>query len=63
VLVIRSDTGGSNAPERLLALKPDIQIGITVGAGHFHQLEVPEQVTPMMERFIRMVSGASKQPA
>lgn len=59
VLVIRSDTGGSNAPARLLALKPDIQIGITIGAGHFHQLEVPEQVTPMMEKFIQMVHGTS----
>jgi pimeloyl-ACP methyl ester carboxylesterase len=57
LLVLRAKTGGSNAPERLLALKPDIQIGITVGAGHFHQLEAPEQVTPMMEKFIQMVTG------
>ena len=54
VLVLRSATGGSNAPERLLALKPDIHIGITFGAGHFHQLEVPEQVTPMIEKFIQI---------
>jgi pimeloyl-ACP methyl ester carboxylesterase len=59
LLVIRSRPTGSNAPDRLLALKPDIHIGITVGAGHFHQLEVPEQVTPMMERFIRIVSEIS----
>jgi hypothetical protein len=26
--------------------------GQTVGAGHFHQLEVPEQITPMIERFL-----------
>jgi pimeloyl-ACP methyl ester carboxylesterase len=39
LLVLRAKTGGSNAPDRLLALKPDIHIGVTVGAGHFHQLE------------------------
>ena len=54
LLVVLSQTGGSNDPARLLALKPDAQIGVTVGAGHFHQLEVPEQVTPMIERFIRV---------
>jgi hypothetical protein len=25
---------------------------MTVGAGHFNHLEVPEQVIPMLERFI-----------
>lgn len=58
VLSSNPDPGGSNAPDRLLALKPDIHIGITVGAGHFHQLEVPEQVTPMIEKFIQSVIGA-----
>lgn len=53
LLVLRSETGGSNDPDRLLALKPNIQIGVTVGAGHFNQLEVPEQVTPMIERFVQ----------
>lgn len=55
LLVLRSDTGGSNDPARLLPLKPDVHFGVTVGAGHFHQLEVPEQVTPMIERFVRLV--------
>jgi pimeloyl-ACP methyl ester carboxylesterase len=63
LLVLRSSPGGSNAPDRLLALKPDIQIGVTVGSGHFHQLEVPEQVTPMIEKFIRLVMGASTETA
>ena len=56
LLVVRSKTGGSNDPARLLALKPDIRIGVTVGAGHFPQLEVPEQVTPMIERFVRIAT-------
>jgi len=54
LLVLRLQPGGSNAPARLLALKPDIHIGMTVGAGHLHQLEVPEQVTPMIDRFVRV---------
>jgi pimeloyl-ACP methyl ester carboxylesterase len=37
---------------RLRAIKPDLEVGITVGAGHFHQLEVPEQVNAMIERFL-----------
>jgi pimeloyl-ACP methyl ester carboxylesterase len=53
-LVLRSVTGGSNDPARLLPHKPDLHFGMTVGAGHFHQLDVPEQVIPMMERFIRV---------
>jgi pimeloyl-ACP methyl ester carboxylesterase len=59
LLVLRANTGGSNAPDRLLALKPDIHIGVTVGAGHFHQLESPEQVTPMIEKFIQLVMKTS----
>jgi pimeloyl-ACP methyl ester carboxylesterase len=37
---------------RLRAVKPDLAVGITVGAGHFHHLEVPEQVNAMIERFL-----------
>jgi pimeloyl-ACP methyl ester carboxylesterase len=63
VLVVKSGPGGSNAPDRLLAVKPDIHIGITVGAGHFHQLEVPEQVTLMIAKFIEIVTGVSMKSA
>jgi hypothetical protein len=35
LLVLRSQPGGSNALACLLALKPDIHIGVTVCAGHF----------------------------
>lgn len=56
-LVLRSAMVGSNVPARLLPLKADLEFGATVGAGHFHQVEVPEQVTPMMARFIQLVSS------
>jgi pimeloyl-ACP methyl ester carboxylesterase len=41
---------------RLLALKPDLKVGITHGAGHFIQLEVPDQVNAMIERFLKLSS-------
>jgi pimeloyl-ACP methyl ester carboxylesterase len=53
-LVIRAQVGGSNDPGRLKAVKPDVHIGVTVGAGHFHQLEVPEQINAMLERFLQV---------
>jgi pimeloyl-ACP methyl ester carboxylesterase len=34
---------------------PAITIGQTVGAGHFNQLEVPEQVNLMIERFLQVL--------
>jgi pimeloyl-ACP methyl ester carboxylesterase len=39
---------------RLRELCPHIVIGQTVGAGHFHQLEVPVQVNAMIDRFIEL---------
>lgn len=59
LLVLLSRTGGSNDPARLLALKPNVHIGVTVGAGHFNQLEVPDQVTPMIERFLQITARPS----
>ncbi|MBI2963663.1 MAG: alpha/beta hydrolase [Deltaproteobacteria bacterium] len=41
---------------RLKELCPQAMIGQTVGAGHFHQLEVPDQVNAMIDRFLK-VSG------
>jgi pimeloyl-ACP methyl ester carboxylesterase len=52
LLVLRSAPGGSNDAARLLPLKADLDYGVTVGGGHFHQFEVPEQVTSMTQRFI-----------
>ncbi len=39
---------------RLRELCPQLVTGETVGGGHFHQLEVPEQVNPMIERFLEL---------
>ncbi len=41
-------------PARLRELCPHAATGQTVGAGHFHQLEVPEQVNAMIDRFLRI---------
>lgn len=40
---------------RLRELCPQLVTGQTVGAGHFHQLEVPEQLNPMIARFVRLL--------
>ena len=32
---------------------PNVAHGITVGAGHFNQLEAPDQVNAMIESFVR----------
>jgi pimeloyl-ACP methyl ester carboxylesterase len=48
----------ANASADLRRLCPAITIGQTVGAGHFNQLEVPDQVNAMIERFLA-VNGLS----
>ena len=35
-------------------LCPHVEIGQTVGSGHFNQLEVPDQVNAMIERFMQV---------
>ena len=52
VLLLRTGIGSVTDVLRLLEVKPALEVGITVGAGHFHQLEVPEQVNAMIERFL-----------
>ncbi len=39
---------------RLREVCPQIVIGRTVGAGHMHQVEVPDQVNAMIERFLKI---------
>ncbi len=41
-----------NDAAALRALNPCLRTGQTVGAGHFNQLEVPDQVNAMIERFL-----------
>lgn len=55
-LLLRRALGSNPEPVRLLAIKPDLEVGITVGAGHFHQLEVPEQVNAMIKRFLQLAA-------
>ena len=42
----------SDRVARLREVCPNAFIGMTVGAGHFHQLEVPNQINAMIERFL-----------
>ena len=51
LLIMLAEQSLSEVP-RLQKLCPQARIGQTVGAGHFHQLEVPEQVNAMLERFM-----------
>jgi pimeloyl-ACP methyl ester carboxylesterase len=53
-LLLRADLSTPANTHRLREIKPDLEVGITVGAGHFHQLEVPEQVNAMIERFLAL---------
>jgi pimeloyl-ACP methyl ester carboxylesterase len=54
VLLIRAEVAERTDILRLRELKQDLEVGITVGAGHFHQIEVPEQVNAMIERFLAL---------
>jgi pimeloyl-ACP methyl ester carboxylesterase len=47
----------TDAPADLRGACPKITIGQTVGAGHFNQLEVPDQVNRMIERFLAINLG------
>jgi pimeloyl-ACP methyl ester carboxylesterase len=47
----------TNDAAALLDANPTMTIGQTVGAGHFLMLEVPEQVNPMIERFLAVIPG------
>lgn len=51
-LLVLDSTDPLSDHARLRELCSHVVTGQTVGAGHFHQLEVPEQITPMIERFL-----------
>jgi pimeloyl-ACP methyl ester carboxylesterase len=52
ILLLLKGIDADSEPLRLRKIRPDIEVGVTVGAGHFHQLEVPDQVNAMIERFL-----------
>ena len=54
VLLLRAELRAETDLLRLRELRPDVEVGITVGAGHFHQIEVPDQVNAMIERFLAL---------
>jgi pimeloyl-ACP methyl ester carboxylesterase len=53
-------TGSYAELDRLVELSPHVVIGHTVGAGHFDHLTVPEQVNPMLRRFLDVYVTASR---
>jgi hypothetical protein len=38
-------------------IRMNLMVGQTVGAGHFNNQEVPEQVNAMIERFLSIVTS------
>ncbi len=55
-------TAGAVEPE-IVELLPSVVLGRVVGSGHFVQLDVPDQVAAMVERFIEMsVAGHPDEP-
>jgi pimeloyl-ACP methyl ester carboxylesterase len=57
VLLLRAELADDPDALRLHALKPDLEVGVTVGAGHFHQIEVPDQINAMIERFLSLFAN------
>jgi pimeloyl-ACP methyl ester carboxylesterase len=55
VLTVSANPGAVTDVSRLARDCPHVMMGQTVGAGHFIQLEVPDQVNAMLERFLRIV--------
>lgn len=51
-LYIAADDKPLSDLPHLFRLAPEMQFGQTVGSGHFCQLEVPEQVNAMLDRFL-----------
>jgi len=48
--------------DRLAALCPQLVTAKAVGSGHFLSLEVPEQINPMIERFVALYLGGKRSP-
>ena len=56
LLLITAGDGIPSDMARIRELLPAIELGRTVGSGHFAHLLVPDQVDAMIERFL-IVSG------
>jgi pimeloyl-ACP methyl ester carboxylesterase len=54
VLCIHIRGGGPTDPTTLATAHANVMVAQTVGAGHFIQLEVPDQVHAMIERFLHV---------
>lgn len=50
--IAADETSARTDMERTRQLIPNLQYGQTVGSGHFCQIEVPEQVNAMIDRFL-----------
>lgn len=50
------------APEAVAALGPNWHVGRVVGAGHFVQVVVPDQVNAMIDRFLRLEGMEPERP-
>jgi pimeloyl-ACP methyl ester carboxylesterase len=57
VMYISSGPNFSNLT-RFREVCPQLVTGQTIGSGHYHQLEVPEQINAMLERFIELNNHA-----
>lgn len=61
VPVLYIDAGSPNWDAgRFKELTPQLVTGATVGSGHWHELEVPDQVNAMIDRFLALI--AADQP-
>jgi pimeloyl-ACP methyl ester carboxylesterase len=65
VPILNVASAGGHMPDlqRFGQLCPQLVNGQTVGAGHFHQLEVPDQVNAMIERFLAISLPSVCRPA
>ncbi len=58
----RAALGQVQVPVLILG-SPGTERGLRIGAGHFSQLEVPEQVNPMIGRFLVVSDLVSRAAA
>ena len=56
VLCVHIRGGGPTDPTQLAIDRPNVMVAQTIGSGHFIQLEVPDQVNAMIERFLAVTA-------